>query len=42
MYNSYGVAFDGKVEWSFGNRSAKNVVVMIFLILEKGPTFGIN
>ena len=29
MYNSYGVAFDGKVEWSFGNESAKNVV-MIF------------
>ena len=30
MHNSYGVAFDGKVEWSFGNESAKNIVVMIF------------
>ena len=26
-YNGYGIAFDGKGEWSFGDDSARNVVV---------------
>ena len=27
MYSSYGIAFDGKGEWSFGNDTAKNVII---------------
>ena len=27
MYSGYGIAFDGKCSWSFGNVFAKNVVV---------------
>ena len=27
VYSGYGIAFDGKGEWSFGNDSAKNVII---------------
>ena len=27
VYNGYGIAFDGKGEWSFGNSYARNVVI---------------
>ena len=27
MYSGYGIAFDGKGEWSFGNNSARNVII---------------
>ena len=27
MYSGYGIAFDGKGEWSFGNGYARNVKV---------------
>ena len=27
MYSSYEIAFDGKGEWSFGNDTAKNVII---------------
>ena len=27
MYSSYGIAFDGKGEWSFGNDTAKNDII---------------
>ena len=27
VYSGYGVAFDGKCEWSFGNYYAKNVII---------------
>ena len=27
VYSSYGIAFDGKDSWSFGNDYARNVVV---------------
>ena len=35
-YSSYGITFDGKGEWRYGNDYA------IFLILGEGDTFGIN
>ena len=27
LYNGYGVAFDGKSEWKFGNDKARNVLI---------------
>ena len=27
FYSGYGIAFDGKVEWSFGNDPARNVII---------------
>ena len=27
VYNGYGIAFDGKGEWDFGNSYARNVVI---------------
>ena len=27
MYSGYGIAFDGKSEWSFGNDFARNVII---------------
>ena len=27
MYNSYGITFDGRGKWSFGNDCAKNILV---------------
>ena len=27
VYNGYGIAFDGKGEWSFGNDYAGNVII---------------
>ena len=27
VYSAYGIAFDGKDEWSFGNGNAKNVII---------------
>ena len=27
LYRSYGIAFDGKGEWSFGKDHAKNVII---------------
>ena len=27
VYSAYGIAFDGKGEWSFGNDNAKNVII---------------
>ena len=31
--NVYGIAFDGKGEWSFGNDSAKNVIIFWLIIV---------
>ena len=28
VYRWYGIAFDGKDEWSFGNYSARNVIIL--------------
>ena len=54
VYSGYGIAFEGKGEWSFGNDSAKKVIKfrvdnrlsshlkIDFLILGKGPTFGVK
>ena len=41
MHSGYGIAADGKGEWSFGNDFARNVKNN-FLILGEGDTFGIN
>ena len=27
MYSTYGIAFDGKGAWSFGNDFARNVII---------------
>ena len=27
VHSCYGIAFDGKVEWSFGKNSARNVII---------------
>ena len=27
LYSGYGIAFHGKGEWSFGNDSARNVII---------------
>ena len=27
MYSGYGIEFDGKGEWGFGNGPAKNVII---------------
>ena len=27
VHSRYGIAFDGKVEWSFGKNSARNVII---------------
>ena len=27
MYSGYGIAFDGKGEWSFGNDYARNLII---------------
>ena len=27
VYSSYGLAFDGKGEWNFGNGSGRNVII---------------
>ena len=27
LYSGYGIAFDGKGEWSFGNDSARNIII---------------
>ena len=27
VYNDYGIAFDGKSKWSFGNGFARNVII---------------
>ena len=51
VYSGYGIAFDGKIEWSFGNYYTRNVMILgvdhllimiIFLMLSEGDTFGIN
>ena len=56
VYSGYGIAFDGKGSWSFGNNYARNIIIFgvdsssshtdnlknDFLILDEGPTFGIN
>ena len=28
VYSGYGIAFDGKSEWNFGNDSTRNVVII--------------
>ena len=54
VYTGYGIASHGGDWWIFGNGTAKNVIIFgfdssssshvvdNFLILGKGPTFGIN
>ena len=54
MYSGYGIAFDGKGEWSFGNdyfvilgvdissSSHADILNNSSLVLGEGDTFGIN
>ena len=51
VYSGYGIAFVGKGEWSFGNDSAKNVIIFgvdnsssshTDNLKNEGPSFGIN
>ena len=54
VYSGYGITFDGGDWRSFGNSTARNAIIFgvyssssshvvdNFLILGKGPTFGIN
>ena len=31
VYSGYGIAFDGKSEWNFGNDSTRNVVIIFWV-----------
>ena len=33
VYIGYGIAFDGRCEWSFGNDTTKNVVIFGLIIV---------
>ena len=33
VYSGYGIAFDGRYEWSFGNDTTKNVVIFGLIIV---------
>ena len=33
MYSGYGIAFDGAGSWSFGDDCAKNVIVLVLIIV---------